>query len=743
MKEPYNKRGSRKYYLEYLLWYTGLFLIVFSGIFYLFAKEGKSFVWMTDGLPSYIPNMYYFIDHTKEALGNLLSGNFSFPMYDFNIGFGDNVALHLEPLYWLTLFFKPSQTEYAFDFLMILRFYLAGISMSAFLFYFKNGRLGALTASFAYLCSGYGLYAGFRHAQFVIPMIMLPLCIIAIEEIIREKRWYVLTVVVWIHLWCSYYFTYMNTIAMGCYFLIRFFCLKERRTFREFWGHVRLIIGSYLLGVMIGNTTLVDSFASYLSSSRTGAMDYEKSVNYFSYGLKYVKKCVAYFFGAGWSPGHWLKLGFIPLIYMAVVVLLVKKGKKELKAAAALGTVFCLIPAVGFVFSGFGNINNRWCFIYAFTMAAILGFMVKDLIALGHRELLLTGAAVLPYCALYAYMFFVVGKQRRFSALVCAELVLTFLVLVLVNHKRFPRRLRAVPVLAVMTVTLWVAQYMEFAPSGGGLVEEFADAGEVLNKVTNTPLAVSDQIEDEEFYRAATMRVPSAVQGAAQVLRYNGTVQFDNTAVKTIHSFYRTTGLTSWSLVRLKGLDGRTFLESLASVKYYMLEKGQPYNLPYGYTKVKEVQRNGRDYEIFKNEYALPLGYTYDSVTDEEKLMQYESGERQEVLLQAAVLEDVEAAGSLADGGEDITITGQSLPVTDIRCENAVVTENTMELTGSKEEPAVVTLEFDIPENSEVSLWFKGLRWNSGGNVNISYSCGDYSSSYALHGVNNIYDTKQ
>ena len=56
--------------------------------------------------------------------------------------------------------------------------------------------------------------------MFMIPMILFPLLLIAIEEIIQGKRWYLCTILVAISLFSNYYFLYMNTVGMGIYFLV-------------------------------------------------------------------------------------------------------------------------------------------------------------------------------------------------------------------------------------------------------------------------------------------------------------------------------------------------------------------------------------------------------------------------------------------------------------------------------------------------------------------------------------------
>ena len=369
---------KRKKIAGYLGWYTLLFALVSAGVFVWFLENQKSFCWTTDASSQYIPKVSYFITWVKETLQNLLNGERAFRMYDFHIGMGDSVPLHTEPLYWLYLLFDESQLEFAYGFLIVLRFYLSGLSLTIFLKYFHYDRWQCLTGSMVYVFSGYGLFAGMRHSHFIIPMMTLPMLLLAMEEIYRKKRWYLCTMFVAVSLWCGYYFTYMNTLLMGVYFLIRFFCGEEKKSIREFLLRMRTIIGSYLLGIGIANITFFNTFADYLTSSRTGVTA-EQRISLWNYGSGWIEKLYQSFLSAAITPGRWMWLGFIPLSYICVELLFLRKGNKTLKAAFVTGTVFCLIPAFGLVFSGFGALNNRWCYAIAMLVAVITAKMSEEL----------------------------------------------------------------------------------------------------------------------------------------------------------------------------------------------------------------------------------------------------------------------------------------------------------------------------------------------------------------------------
>ena len=747
MQKSDGQRGYR-YYLTYLLWYSILFALVTAGVFLVYIVNDRSLVWESDAVSQYVPKAAYFGKEMREIFANFRQGNFEIPLYDFALGMGDKVPFHFEPLYWLFILFDVTDIELAFELVLLVRFYLAGLSMSVFVFYFGNSRGAALAGSFAYLYCDYGLYACLRHTQFVVPMIMLPLAILCMEEIYRKKRWYFCTILVWIHLWCGYYFLYMDTLAMGVYFLIRFFANKEGRTFKEFWLRMRTIVCSYLLGVAIGNITLVNSFASYLNSSRavTETDTVEMQVNLLSYGLTWPLKFFRSFMTAGRGPGNWLRLGFIPLIFVGIVVLFLKKGRKSLKASVITGTIFCMIPAVGFVFSGFGNINNRWSYIYSFALAAVLAFVWEDILTLTKKQRCIVAVCCLPSLALFFYEIATGGKKARNITAISAIVMLATLAVIffIAAAPKLKRRTKSMALVGLTAFSLTAYGYEVYSYQTANVASEFRKNGEIYGRITKMPLAAMEDVEDDMFYRAQTNKFHRSVQGAAQILDYNGIVYYTSTISKIMQEYYRQLGVNSWTLVRLLGFDRRAFLDAMASVKYFAVNEGQEQYLPYGYQEVLRTEKEGVPYVVYENAFVLPLGYTYDQVISEDEWQRCDMAMRQEVMMQAAVVEAPQTNGSLSEmETTEVPVNGKIVKPTIVSAENVEIGEDTIITSGEKGEKAVMTLQFDAPENAEIYLYFKGLSYDNTEETDITYQCGENTYTYGLQGLRNTYYTGQ
>lgn len=727
---------------RYLLYYSALFVIVAAGVFIWYLLEQKSLCWTRDTSAQYIPKAYYFAREGREFLRNLMQGEWTFRMYDFQIGFGDAVPLHMEPIYWLYLIFGEKHIEVVYGILILLRYYLAGLSISVFMKYFKYNNWQCLTGSMVYIFSGYALYEGLRHSHFIIPMITLPCMLLAMEEIYRQKRWYLCTLTVALSFWCGYYFTYMNTIMMGCYFLIRFFFGEEERSIKRFMLRMRTIIGSYLLGIGIANITFFTTFSGYLTSSRTGTT--VQKVSLWSYGSRWIQKLFQSFLSASYTPGNWMRLGFIALSYLAIVLLFIRRKNMQLKIGFAVATLFCIVPVFGYVFSGFGTITNRWCYGYAFIVALITAKMAEQLKEVTAKELVILGISVLPY------LYFGIGKKMmgikyERSVVYAGMLLLVVYILIVLLHfaKRMSGIVKNGTILGCAVVLLWASGVLFFSPSMGNKIAEYTNMGKVESRATNTPLKVLDEVEDDSFYRSFAEQ-PTTTQGASMILGYNGVEYFSSTISGAISDFYRETGLTSWALIRLNGLDNRGFLNALSCVKYIVMKEGEEYAVPYGFQEVKEVLRNKTYYKIYENQNVLPIAYCYDQVITTEELEKAEAGQRQEVMLQAAVVEqDSKETNAGKVTVNDLQITGKKLTVTDI------TTDENIEFDGKtitvNKAGATMTVYFDGLEDSETYLYIKGLSMKNNKKIWMYLGTDQDSEAqaYCIRGDQETYHTRQ
>lgn len=734
--------SRRKALPLYFAVYTVMFLIMAACVFFSFIEYGNSIAWTHDAISQYIPRIHYFTNYVRECVSQLFKGDFNFPSYSFRVGLGNSVPLSYEPVYWLFALFDPSNVEAAYNIITLFRFFLAGLSASVFFLYHKKGYFESLLGSMMYTFCGFAIYAGVLHAHFIVPMIFLPLLMLATEEIFRRKRWYLCTVFVAVALPANYYFIYMSTIAMGIYYIGRFLFTKdaEKKTWKYFFTTTAVFAGSYLLGVVIGNISLFTSFASYVSSGRAGNSEIA-AMSLFYYKDSWLVRLFTYFISAPATPGAWLKLGFIPFSYLALVILLMKKGNRLLKFLFFICTAFCIFPAAAFMMGGFSTITNRWCYILALLAAFITVRAFPELKSLTRRELKILSVSIIPYV-----LIILMNRDYR------AEYTLASLAVLLCNYAVIlcmNKELRLISIhtarlalMALCCASLTLNAYYQYYEGKNTSANSFVKRGHVMDEITDTPMKALDDYPDDSFFRVSTANIPRKNLCSSLVMDYNSIATFSSTISGPVIDYNVELGNTAWNLVQLGGFDNRTFMNALACVKYYALAEDELSCLPYGYEEV-QTQKDDKDaYRIYKNKYALPLGYTYDSVTDREEFEKYGTAERQELMLNSAVLDALPKNSSLNGASPELSST--EVRITDYRTDGVEIKGNTAKIL---KPGATLTLSFEGLPDSETSLIFNGSLNPAKNNdeciVKTTITCGDYRRNLEFRSINHTYNTNQ
>lgn len=696
--------------LRYFIGYTLLFLVMIVLIFLPYKLQGKTLIWEADGLGQYVPKVYRFIQYIPEILKDIFSGNFDFRQYDFTTGLGATVAISYDPIYWLYLLFSADHIEKVYNILIIMRYFLAGLSMSCLVLYFKKSHFAAYTASIVYAFSGYAIYAGTKHGQFLTPMILLPVLVVAMERLVRSRKWYMLTVLVAVSLLCSYYFLYMNTIALGAYFILRIVCTKEYRSWKIFFERGFIIVGSYILGASIGIISLFTSFGSYMGSSRSGGAKLSSflSTTPLFYRTEWLVDFFTSYISDAFTPGLWLKLGFAPIAMFAIVVLFTRKNRKELRWLFVIFTACCFFPICGYIFSGFSNVNNRWCYIYAVVVAFILAESLDKMHDLTGKELGIMTAITGMYglITVFSDKLYVASVYGAF-ALLAMTLVVVFLTnsdRIAVSKRQFRAAILGITVLTIFLNARW------FITSGSGdntHLNTYVSVGDSKKEISDTALKNLDKvpgIENEDFYRSTNLVTTGDLRSSSMLYGYNDVSIFSSTLNGGVVNYNNAMGNCRWNIVSIYDYNFRTYLNTLASVKYLGVKKDNKATIPYGYTKVQETKN--KKYSIYENKYALPLGYTYDKIVSVDTVDKYSAAEKQDISMLAAIVEDKDMKkNSNITVADKLPATAKKIKIKKMKLDGVSIDGDTIKI----EKPgATMKFAFEAPANAETYLSLRG-----------------------------------
>lgn len=680
-----NKKLDKKRNIDFYLLYTLVFLAVALALYLKFFANGKSLVWSHDGVPQHLNSLAYYGKYLRKVLHTLfIEHKLSLPLWDMHIGYGSDIltTLHYyvigDPLTLLSVFVPASKTEALYAFLIFLRIYLAGIAFSRYSFYHKNSKQAAFMGTMIYIFAGWTIYAAMKHPYFSNPMIYLPLILLGIDKIYKKQKPYVFIWSVSLAGLSNFYFFYMLGIFMVLYAIFRYFDLFADRSIKNIGKWLGVFAVYSVIAVLIAAVILLPVILPVFGTDRFKAENY---VPLF-YDRIYYEKYLGCLIGENMI--QWGVAGYTAVSLAGVFVLFSKKKKyTALKAGFVLLNVFLLLPYAGHVLNGLSYVSNRWIWAYGMLIAYIFVKIYPELFALTLTEKRKVFVMLLIYCIL-ALLPEAARTQRNLMAMVLLSLS-TFTVLSFGNIFTRERNL-TVMVAGFLIAGILFNMHYQYSYEKDYL-SEFTDSGEALEKLeTGVDRAVLST-DDPSVYRYDQMDTNSSENSSMQ-MGTNSTAYYFSVASSSIANFFDEMYLnTPWEQ-HYNNLDGRTILDRLASVKYFVVKKGKESDLPYGYSRLSgEAEKNGKTYLAYADEDALPLGYTYDSWISREDYDKMTVTEKQQALLQGVVLDD------------------SSLPETETHFNDREVSYYTSEGKGCRLKNGKVVV---TQENAQLKLVFKG-----------------------------------
>ena len=702
------KRGFR-FYLMFFLAYSALFLIGAALIYYFFHKFLKTFLWSSDGPYQHYASFNYLCD-TLSAMFHRGSTDLSnlFPL-NYTIGQGADILTTLnsydytDPISILCAFILPLSRINRFVLMIFIKLWMVGVAFSVFCFVSKkSGRLSTLLGALSYTFSGAILFIFARHPNYVNWAFFLPLLLAGAEFYRRQGRKYLLIITVCLNLIVNYYTFFINAVLLVVYVLVVSICeiIADRsvKTFkREFMTDLKL--GLFCcLGILLAAVVLLPTLYAFLQNPRVGALSgYTDSMLHYEpafYKRLFVSLCLP-----KTTAGYYSYIGIIPICLVAVISIFTRLKKHlELKVMLLLLTMFLCVPMAGRVLNGFGYATNRFSYAVPFFCSVIMVEAIPMLRELSKGRLRITmalSAAYLLFCFICSDISTEILKND-IMWLMLVTIIVLWLVLEFKTKEVIYKTVVAVTVLLSITMSI----ILTYQPYGADDTNEFVKQEKLLDEIYNdSSMVLANMSTSEDFFRVESKEYTTNVNGVNKI---NSTNSFWSLQPKTLFEYYNGLELdTIYQNCNFKGLGGRTSLLELASVKYYTAYEKDSSLVPYGYKFRKDLSKDGVN--VYENTYALPIAYTYDSVITRETYDSLSAMEKQQAILQAAVVEEPVPNLPTASIRTDI----QNIDYTLMEEEGAHLGSSTITVEGDNRS---FTLSADIPENAEIYLRFGGIK---------------------------------
>lgn len=694
--------------------YTLMFLLMCIVAFLPFFTEGKSFVWgagVEDGLSQHFSALAYYGEALREFFRNLLAGHPKLVMWDMSLGYGADILSTLnyyaigDPLNLLYGFVSPKNTETMYDFMILLRMYLAGITFIIYARKMKKRSYGTVIGALVYVFSGFCFRLGLRHPFFINPMIYFPLLCLGIEKIYQRERPYVFIFAVCVSAMSNYYFLYMLTIFVVIYAWIRFYKYTEENKMKNFFLTILKFGIYYTLGIAMAAVILLPSVIGFLGNGRYGKGADWKSL--IVYPGKYYLLFIENFIGYG-NMGSNTNAGYLPIVGIVVLFTLFSQRMKHKKYRVAfIASIIALIlPIFGYAFNGFSYANNRWAFALSFIVALLTAEMYPRLFVMSKRQQIGIGAGIIIY-TVFCIIVNASGEEilKNKGIMAACGLIAVFYILLLIFQRLgydTQKRIVRVSMAILLLISVGVHGYYRFDPKGYAYTQEFMDQGQAYRTLKEDNIRMLSKVNDPSVYRVHAEGYRYKNYGLINHLNtISGYYSITAKCVTDTIKGYDTLGMQYAD--KYKGVDQRLGLLSLAGVKYITVAHNSQVakdvssmgDVPYG---VEKLRKKG-NITLYKNKYALPFAYAYDSYMTEQQYEQLNGIGKEQAMLAQIILNqhpaDKEIQHNEQRNGPDIQTI--SLPETRISSPK-----------GKKYADITVPVEKD----KETYLYFKNLVYH-------------------------------
>ena len=769
-----------------ILLYSMIFTLVIGIGFLSYFVDGNTFVHTGDGWDQHYRALIYIGQYLREIARNFLSGNFSIPTWDFTIGEGADIITSLgyyglgDPL---TLLSAIVPTKYAwtlYGFLIVLRIYIAGLAFIAMCLQFKKRNPYAILAgAIVYAFSAWTIIYGTWHPMFLIPCMFLPIIVIGVERILEGKSGLLLTLSVFLLAICNIYFLAITAILVCGYSMLRL-AFTYKTQFRQYIKPFLRLACYSILGILLSAALLAPIAYALLQGGRYNS----DNINYFLWPSNYYASLPASIISTT-NVDNNLIFGMAPMAMLAILLAIKRrKSHKMLFVLTCITVAILLLPFLSKIINCFLYSDNRWSFAIPLLGAWSVVTMWDRLATISCRDAIFCLVCLLAY-----YLLCIIdplsNTKLAFMSISCLFAILAILPML----KKHSLSIRNIALLSASIASVLVLCICSNGYSGHNFAHGTMNQVDVANIKNNEAKAVTSASKkdssQDEFYRYSGRNITT---NAGITNNLSSTSYYWSTASPFLHEYYDSLGLLDNHTHWYDELDDRAGLLSLSSVKYYTTSATDKGFVPYGFEYMKTVNvgkqnyqdavekisknastpsdkqlKNLKDitankYKVYKNNYYLPLGYTYNSSAPHSYFDELNTAEKESLMLQSVVIEDDQLQHKSEEDHQmqdtDLYVDELSYDVSfgkksgkNVTYDGITMSDNAFIVTESNAQ-----LNLSVPEHEagEVNLLFNGLRYQATEQYDLYFGKDDVDpdniydeSSWELLTINTRHSIKQ
>lgn len=641
-------KQEKKYYLKAFLVTMIMALVMFLP--FVIIDKGY-FIFYGDYNAQQIP----FFKQCVEAVHNGTMG------WDWKTDLGANFFGSYtyytlgSPFFWFMCLFPASWAPYLMMPLLCVKIGLFGLFSFIYIRRFVTKPQSALIGGILYAFSSFNLYNIFF--QFQDAMIWFPLLLIGLEEAVINKRRGVFALAMAINCLANYFFFIQECVFLVLYFIVRY-AMDRKFTIRvrDFF----CLAFECIVGVLIAGVLFIPSIYQVLDVPRSRNTLVDWSFLFFGDEQRYGLLFESFFFppeiaarnkmfenaNAKWSS---VAL-YLPLFSMAGVLAFFKSAKKHwIKPLLLICLLFAFVPGLNASFTLFNNnYYTRWFYMPTLIICLATAYVLdrEDYDFEFGVKATTVATAIIGCLALFApFTEEITGSDGKkvktivprfmkidyfplWIAIGLAAVTVAVLI-ILMKYRKTERTNVFMKRVSVLTVVFSMFLGYYFIGCGRSL-------GPTIGRF-NTMVDAKFNIDDPDFYR---------IEGLDETNNVN---MF--WGMSSLKSFTSIIPGSTFELYDLLGISrsvnsapeyDRYAFRALSRVKYIMVPQDMTTKKT-ALDKLAIYERIDKQgiYDIYKSDYALPMGFAYDGYYLEQDVKDNKKVDN--LMVRAAVLTDEQA----------------------------------------------------------------------------------------------------
>ncbi len=649
-------KSEKKYYQKSFFIALAMAAVMFLPFVIM---DGGYFIFYGDYNAQQIP----FFKHSIEMVHN---GTFGWDWQtDLGANFIGSYTYYTlgSPFFWFMTLFPAAISEYLMAPLLCVKIALFSLFGFMYIRRFVAKPQTALIGGILYAFSSFNLYNIFF--QFQDSIIWFPLLLIGLEEAVINKRRGLFALMVALNCFANYFFFIGECVFLVIYFFCRFaFDKRFSIRLRDFFS----LAFESVVGVLIAGILFIPSIYQVLDVPRSTNILTDWSYLFYGREQRYGLILEGMFFPPEIAArtnmfteaeAKWSSVAlYLPLFSMAGVIAFVKGAKGHwARVLIIICTVMSFVPGLNAAFTLFNNnFYTRWWYMFELIccLATVytleneefdLRFGFKTCTAVVSLMTLLALFApftdketvdgeekksLLPRI-LVRHMGDEAKERANVEVLISIVLGIGFLVILyfLLKSKKSISSDTFIKQTTVVTIICSMMLGYYFVGYGRSIGPRFGSYNEVASS--------RFEIDDDEFYRIEGVNETNNVN---MLWGMSSLKSFTSIIPGSTFEFYDLLGIDR--TVNSAPKQEYYALRALTRVKYLMVPHDDPkkpaqptYMEIYDYVDTQGVHK---DYDVYKTDYALPMGFAYDSYYTEDEV----DGNKKvdNLMVRAAILND-------------------------------------------------------------------------------------------------------